>query len=58
MLETVQNFINEYETYFNIGLGLVIFFALLALRNKLADGILRLIAKVVFVKRRSGAPGL
>ena len=57
MLETVQNFINEYETYFNIGLGLVIFLALLALRNKLADGILRLIAKVVFVKkpeRRAG----
>ncbi len=57
MLETVQNFINEYETYFNIGLGLVIFLALLALRNKLADGILRLIAKVLFVKkpeRRAG----
>lgn len=50
MPEALQNFINGYGTYIGIGLGILIFLAMISLRNKLSDGILRLVSKILFAK--------
>ena len=51
MPEAIKEFFEAYGFYINIALGAVIFLALAALRNKIADFILKLIARVLFVKK-------
>ena len=51
MPEAITEFFNAYGFYLNIAIGVVIFLALAALRNKLANFLLKLIAKVIFAKK-------
>lgn len=47
----ITEFFNEYGFYLNIAIGIVIFLALVTLRNKIANFLLKLIAKVLFAKK-------
>ena len=50
-ISSALGFINEYEKAFKIVLGIVVFLVFFLIRNKLSNGILKLISKFIFRKK-------
>ncbi|HIZ10550.1 MAG TPA: mechanosensitive ion channel family protein [Candidatus Eubacterium faecavium] len=51
MPAAVTEFFEQYSFYINIALGAAVFIALTALRNKIADLLLKILAKLFFAKK-------